>query len=343
MPLAFAMRLMDTRTGHLEEFTLSNVPKYAILSHTWSEKETTYQDVQKRLVFIPPPTTISELNLCTSTTFPNLGEKIVSCCKLALENGHKWIWIDTCCIDKTSSTELSEAINSMFEWYQNAEICIAYLEDVHDTNFFRSPLVTSIGMGPPTRRIGRWFYRGWTLQELIAPSTVLFVTSSWEIIGTKAALASSISSITGIDAALLLLKSSVSDYTILQRMKWASIRETTRIEDMAYSLLGIFGIHMTLIYGEGHAAFRRLQEEIMKASPDQTLFTWRRTSLNCSRFLAPSARCFRESTNIAPIPIDEFAAVIDCLCDAINGTGDDHPRSIKSVSTQGLLYLNILQ
>ena len=162
---------------------------------------------------------------------------------------------DLCCIDKTSSAELSEAINSMYRWYQESGVCYAYLADVPPNAFSKS----------------RWFTRGWTLQELIAPSTVIFLDQKWQEIGTKSSLQRVISEITGIPTDILL-GGDLEDASIAQRMSWASKRETTRVEDAAYCLMGIFSIHMPMLYGEGERAFIRLQEEIMRVSDDHSLF-----------------------------------------------------------------------
>lgn len=200
--------------------------------------------------------------------------KIRRCCEVALEDGYEWVWIDTCCIDKTSSSELSEAINSMYAWYANTTICYAYLYDIFD-----SIEDSDVTAGPawedrPTFRSSKWFTRGWTLQELIAPPYLVFLSASWSVIGTKQTLANTIEEVTGIPHDILVHACSLSDMSVARRMSWASKRETTREEDRAYSLMGIFGIHMPTIYGEGRNSFFRLQEEILKRSPDQTIFAW---------------------------------------------------------------------
>ncbi|EIW58294.1 uncharacterized protein TRAVEDRAFT_82962, partial [Trametes versicolor FP-101664 SS1] len=192
--------------------------------------------------------------------------KIKAACQVAREDGFLLLWIDTCCIDKSSSTELSEAINSMFEWYELADICYAYLADVP-------------GDDDPTQAVSlfwqsRWHTRGWTLQELIAPTRVVFLTRSWGFLGTKAGLASTLEKITGVDFSILTGHATVHSASVARRMSWAACRETTRIEDRAYSLLGIFGMHMSPIYGEGENAFLRLQEEIVKTIPDHSIFAW---------------------------------------------------------------------
>ena len=195
-----------------------------------------------------------------------LSEKIRRTCELARAHGYKYIWIDSCCIDKSSSSELSEAINSMYLWYRTAHICYAFLGDVprkddpkRKESFFRK---------------SRWFRRGWTPQELIAPELVIFVSKEWCVFGTKATLGELVEDITGIDRGILEHKISLDQVSIAARMSWAANRETTRVEDQAYSLLGIFDIHMPTLYGEGPRAFRRLQEEILRRIPDQSIFAW---------------------------------------------------------------------
>ena len=185
---------------------------------------------------------------------------------LAESHGYKWVWIDTCCIDKTSSAELWEANNSMFRYYSLARVCYGYLRDVgHRPLDAHSPLID-------TRSV--WFTRGWTLQELIAPRFFLFVSRTWTVLGSKTDFARHIEFCLFIPAALLRLVTSHTGYSIAQRMSWFQSRRTTRVEDEAYCLLGLFDIHMPPLYGEGRNAFRRLQEEIMKQSQDTTLFAW---------------------------------------------------------------------
>lgn len=164
----------------------------------------------------------------------------------------------------------------MFSWYARAEMCFAYLEDYC--------VINDIG----SLSSSRWFNRGWTLQELIAPPQVQFFDCSWNMIGTKHSLSEELSSITGIKKNSLL--ASTHGYTFLvqhlsrlplaRRMAWAGKRETTRVEDLAYCLLGIFGVNLPLLYGEGRHAFIRLQEEILKSSNDMSLFAWRTENLN---------------------------------------------------------------
>ncbi|QRD82224.1 heterokaryon incompatibility protein-domain-containing protein [Aspergillus flavus] len=255
------MRLLNVHTLLLEEFNESKAPPYAILSHTWGEGEVTFDDIQD-----------------TSDKYTKKAgyEKIHSTCKQAISDKLEYVWIDTCCIDKSSSAELSESINSMFRWYEKAEICYAFLADVPEIPF----------------RMSRWFTRGWTLQELLAPRKVAFFGADWSFIGTRAELNEKISEATGIDRMFLCNGEardphafghgdgkqhpslSIHKASIAARMSWASSRETTRPEDMAYCLFGLFDVNMPLIYGEGQKAFLRLQEEIIKRYNDHSIFAW---------------------------------------------------------------------
>jgi hypothetical protein len=224
-------------------------------------------------------------------------KKIKDCCAQALAARFNYVWIDTCCIDKTNSTELSEAINSMFRWYQNAATCYAYLGDVSSSD--TQPFTYS-----------RWFTRGWTLQELIAPTDVLFFDQNWDEIGSRASLGEDISNITKIPFTALM-NAPLQNHSVAEIMSWAAGRKTTRIEDRAYSLLGLFGVSMPMIYGEGEKAFLRLQLEIMKATTDHSLFAWRGIGVatgsdikgNDRGALARSPDEFESSSSICSFPI----------------------------------------
>ncbi|KAM0545144.1 hypothetical protein ACHAPJ_011490 [Fusarium lateritium] len=256
------MRLINTKTLKLQQF-LGKVPAYAILSHTWGNNEITLQEYTSR-------------DYRQGSGY----EKIVAACRQARDQGLDYAWVDTCCIDKTSSAELGEAINSMYKWYEDAAVCYAFLEDVStkQNNYLeRSIPVTTKGQ-QTTASVGltnsRWFTRGWTLQELIAPRNVEFYDGEWNFIGEKQDLAPELRTITGIDT-FVIQGGPLEQVSIAKRMSWASYRQTTRVEDTAYSLLGIFGVNMPLLYGEGGKAFLRLQEEILRQSDDHTLFAWR--------------------------------------------------------------------
>ncbi|KAF8853548.1 HET-domain-containing protein [Acephala macrosclerotiorum] len=243
------MRLLEyTNDGELSfaEFFGDDIPRYAILSHRWGVEEVTFKDLMNG----------------TGKSKAGYG-KIQFCGEQARRNGLQYFWVDTCCIDKSNSTELAEAINSMFRWYRDATRCYVYLSDVS-----RLPFDSADESNEPWESVfrkSRWFTRGWTLQELIAPASVEFFSKEGELLGNKASLERHICEITGIP--VKALRGSLSDFTVTERMSWLEKRETTRKEDMAYSALGIFDVNMPLIYGEGREkALKRLREEIDKAS-----------------------------------------------------------------------------
>ena len=257
------MWLLNTARAELKFFpTPESIPGgYAILSHVWDEHEQTFQDLQALRIRCAADGTNPRDLVC---------DKVRNFCVLAERGGHGWGWADMCCIDKTSSTELSEAIVSMYRYYSLADICYAYLRDV--------PTASEDDLRAPESafRKSRWHQRGWTLQELIAPSMILFISSSWELLYAKADLADLLEEITRVPAAVLKLHDKPSAYCVAARMSWAADRETTRPEDEAYCLMGIFGIFMPPIYGEGRNAFLRLQEEIIRQIDDPSISAWER-------------------------------------------------------------------
>ncbi|KAH8799976.1 hypothetical protein F5882DRAFT_435638 [Hyaloscypha sp. PMI_1271] len=238
------MRLLNTTTLKLHEFFGSEIPYYAILSHRWGADEVTFQDLQQGRG--PTMAGWAKIVGCSSQARKEGWEYAVSILD-SFQSEHiwqpraladKWQWIDSCCIDKSSSAELSEAINSMFQWYRNSQVCYAYLVDV--------PTEEEDHWGEGSSfRMSEWFTRGWTLQELLAPDAVFFFNRE------------------GFEAA-----------SVAQKFSWASKRRTLRVEDTAYCLMGLFRVHMPLLYGEGNDAFTRLQLEIMKISDDDSLFAW---------------------------------------------------------------------
>ncbi|KAI0865905.1 hypothetical protein F4860DRAFT_460710 [Xylaria cubensis] len=239
------MRLIDTHTLSLVEFVGDDIPPYAVLSHTWGDDEVTFQDMHR------PGSARQKIGWL----------KTDSACRLAAQNGFLYLWIDTCCIDKSSSAELSEAFNSMFNWFKRAGQCLVHLADVapEDSSSFTH---------------SRWFTRGWTLMELIAPTKVDFYSCDWELIGSRSDLVDKILDVTGIDP-FVLAGGDVKQVKVARRMYWASRRKTTRVEDQAYCLMGLFDVNMPLIYGEGERAFGRLQEEIYKYTNDSSIFAWK--------------------------------------------------------------------
>lgn len=245
------MWLIDTQTLRLKYVLSPEKLPYAVLSHTWEEDEVTFQDMT---------------NADPDTCQKKQGfSKIKQTCTLAQNRGLAYAWVDTCCINKESSAELTEAINSMFAWYQKADVCFVYLSDfpAHKPEF-PDPLLRSC----------RWWTRGWTLQELIAPTNLYFFDCEWNSHGGKCLRSLEISEITGIDMAVLEHSSLMKSMPVAKKMSWAARRQTTREEDIAYCLLGVFDVNMSLIYGEGQKAFMRLQEKILSKTNDLTLFAW---------------------------------------------------------------------
>ncbi|KAI0531948.1 HET-domain-containing protein [Xylaria digitata] len=245
------MRLINTQTLELEEFVGSAIPKYAILSHTWEKEEVTFQEWHDRD------------SIANKAGY----KKIVAACEQAREDRLEYLWVDTNCIDKRSSSELSEAINSMFAWYAGSDRCYVYLADLVPSTSSHTETAE------PALRKCRWFSRGWTLQEFLAPKTVIFFDLSWQ--------------------------------SVSARISWAAHRETTREEDIAYCLLGIFEINMPLLYREGRRAFLCLQEEVIRVSNDQTIFCWNFPiyswrDVGWDSVLAPHPHVFSESGKYSP-------------------------------------------
>ncbi|GJC78223.1 vegetative incompatibility protein HET-E-1 [Colletotrichum liriopes] len=199
--------------------------------------------------------------------------KIAKICEIAKASGIQWAWVDTCCIDKSSSAELTESINSMWRWYSEAKICYVFLSDMSMSDRVDEPWMKRSATGEDLESC-RWFSRGWTLQELLAPEFIDFFDNTWTHCGTKLSLRSELSILTGINIDVLENSSLMYQVPIACRMSWAAYRQTTREEDRAYSLFGIFDVNLPLIYGEGSKAFARLQEAILQNSTDLSIFAW---------------------------------------------------------------------
>jgi Heterokaryon incompatibility protein (HET) len=249
------MRLLED-DGHgnlnLVEKHDSDIPRYAILSHTWGADgdEVTFRD------------------LTEGTGRNKAGYKKIEFCRArAASDGLQYFWVDTCCINKANHTELSEAITSMFRWYRDAVKCYVYLSDVptctrdHDSQTEQA--------WQSAFRISRWFTRGWTLQELLAPRCVEFFSREEKLLGNKKTLEELIHDITDIPITALQ-GAPLSGFLVDERLLWAAKRDTKKKEDKAYSLLGIFNVFMPLIYGEEENAFIRLKEEIDKRSVEKS-------------------------------------------------------------------------
>jgi hypothetical protein len=260
------MRLLNTHTLEFEEFVGRSSDSYAILSHRSGYDEVSYKEFRKSREAVKHRAGY---------------KKIAEFCEISKQRGYRLAWIDTCCIDKRSSAELSEVLNSMYEWYENSSECYVWLED-YSGNLDDLHKCT-------------WFSRAWTLQEMLAPERVVFFTSDWKVIGHKIFTITTVFGRCKVEAIsqaglsigqnlipwlakasgipqTYLLGTSVHQASVAARMSWASRRKATRVEDRAYSLMGLFGIHMPMLYGEGDASFRRLQEEIMRNNDDSSIF-----------------------------------------------------------------------
>ncbi|EJT73646.1 hypothetical protein GGTG_07502 [Gaeumannomyces tritici R3-111a-1] len=311
-----SIRLINTETLRMKMFVGASVPPYAILSHTWVEDE----EVSFQEMSLVHPAGASDINAgtrncaCTchcsccrpgSDSDPTVAaikaksgyDKIVRTCRLAKDREIGYAWVDTCCIDKTSSAELTEAINAMYQWYSSAVECYALLTDLQPFVAY-SEHGDEIGGLDKALEGCRWFTRGWCLQELIAPKELLFFNREWRGVGSKLLLREAIEKITGISKDAFNHKQDLRHYSAATKMFWASKRTTTRTEDMAYCLVGLFGINMPLLYGEGAKAFQRLQEEILRRSDDLSIFCWsppvnevvvpEQSTRTCRDLLAPS-------------------------------------------------------
>ncbi|KAI6145788.1 heterokaryon incompatibility protein-domain-containing protein [Pisolithus tinctorius] len=255
-------------------------------------------------------------------------QKIIKSCEQAMKDGYEWLWVDTCCIDKRSSSELSEAINSMYRWYRNAQVCYAYLNDVDEEVF---PVKQDGKKFDKSNGWPEWFVRGWTLQELIAPRQVEFFNRDWVSIGNKRRLALALEEITKIPPKVVRDGLAAKRPSVAQIMSWAADRKTTRVEDRAYSLMGLFGVNMPMLYGEGEKAFQRLQLEIIRTSSDHTIFAWDPQSPRTGSVLAEDPSDFRGCGNTRKVEPGEF---VDSLARYICGSrlGDPWYINVQSDS-----------
>ena len=275
------MRLINVDSLDIESFFGQAEQPYGILSHRWGPTEVKFEDYA--LIKSQIKDQITKLQ--GDDLITGIG-KIAGACLQCRKLKLRYLWIDTCCIDKRSSSEESESINSMFSWYKEARICLVYLTDI----------VKGSNKSFPD---SEWFTRGWTLQELLAPKDITFFDRDWNELGTK------ISRSSDIERATRISRGHIVDFktaSVATRMSWQAGRKTTRTEDLAYSLFGIFDIAMDLRYGERDKAFLRLQQEIINSHPrDESILAWESDEIGDnepSGVLAPRPDCFKRSTNL---------------------------------------------
>lgn len=327
------MRLINIETLALEEFFGDSIPRYAILSHTWEAEEISFQDynwiinydqeLKDGIIDEFPPKQRARLQEKGESLKKRTGySKIQRFVSLALgyyegvvdlespyarEIRHSippvnYVWVDTCCINKESSAELSEAINSMYQWYERAAPCMAYLADVSSPPLYR--LATEEVKSQSDLPHSRWFCRGGTLQGPLVPRHIFFYNKDGASIALKDDIGELLKQITGIRRHFLTARFRVEMPSIASKMSWAARRETTRVEDEAYCLIGLFGVNMPLLYGEGEQAFQRLQHEILRTSDDLSIFLWGYglplKNLEFQRIFDPLPREFRECANMFP-------------------------------------------
>ncbi|KAH6871654.1 heterokaryon incompatibility protein-domain-containing protein [Thelonectria olida] len=316
------MRLLRAETLQFEEFIGDDIPEYAILSHCWEQDELSYQDMCRVIE--------------NSKVAPGMRDiqekqgfrKSYSFSHQALKDGYEYVWADTCCIDKSSSAELQEAINSMYRWYESSRVCSAYLFDVsipsHSGNLLGRGL--SAAGWIKSFKASRWFTRGWTLQELLAPWSLIFFNQSWKKCGTASDLYKVINAITGIDVREVV-RGVDRD---ARRMSWAANRQTTLIEDRAYSLLGLFDVNMPLLYGEGERAFQRLQEEIIKVDEDVSILAW--SSTEAETGFAPSGLAR------SPTRFHKYSDLVDLKSARLRYVGFNPTLIPRDLNEQALAY-----
>ena len=294
------MEMQVERRTKVFDFRDDEAIEYAILSHRWiGNTEVNYDEM----------TDLAKMEKGDRDEIRERAgyKKILATCLQAKKDGYEWAWVDTCCIDKRSSADLSEAINSMYRWYANAEVCYAYLHDVDDSSF---PTKKDDEKYSQSNGWPEWFSRGWTLQEMIAPSDVQFFNNNWQHIGDKKTLERILSNITRVPPHILKDGLDANRPCIAQIMSWAANRTTTRVEDRAYSLMGLLDVNMPMLYGEGWKAFHRLQLEIIRSSNDQSIFAWgwNSPSVRIGSILADDPSFFVDCSDMMLLDHDKFIA-----------------------------------
>lgn len=293
---------------------------YAVLSHVWRRSEQSFEEAFG----------LAQDHVAVDDD--RVSAKVQGCHRLTEAYKLPWFWVDAPCIDSRNSAEVSEAITCMYDWYARASICFAYLPDVPPNDTIRAP--------NSAFRRSIYFKRGWTLQELIAPRRVVFLAEDWTPIGEKHEFADVLEEITGIDKGILTFDITFEDVSVARRLSWASNRQTTRVEDKAYCLLGLFDIQMPLIYGEGDNAFVRLQQTILARIHDHSLLAWSNSSEDSSTggdgqdslstslstvVFPKSPAAFASASRMIAVDMQSFLTAVMPLC---VGSYEDHQVSM---------------
>ncbi|KAL4064878.1 heterokaryon incompatibility protein-domain-containing protein [Scleroderma yunnanense] len=308
---------VDCRTNVLECCD-DETTAYAILSHRWTDQEVNYDE----MVDLAKMKRQERHAICRRSGY----RKILDSCEQAKRDEYKWLWVDTCCIDRRSSAELSEVMDSMYRWYENSGTCYVHLHDVHGSSFptARNDTTYANSNGYP-----EWFSRGWTLQEMIAPSHVQFFNKNWKPIGDKRMLAHTLEEITRVPEQILKDGLSSNRPCVAQIMSWAAKRTTRQLEDRAYSLLGLLDLNMPMLYGEGKKAFQRLQLEIIRMSNDQSILAWLSGNEQTCSILADDPSCFVDCSEMESMDRKEFIHALE----EIMPTEDQHSINDDQFST----------
>ena len=304
------MRLLNIEDFKIQDITETSklraaLEQCAIISHRWGKDELTFQKHEERMKSEDYAT--QQYNPTNTPSFSE-GEsegrlKLARACLKARQYSEmdlKYIWMDTCCINKQEPNETEKAITSMFRWYSSAKVCFAYLPDVSEDSPQELEKDEHGNVIKP--RVGSfessdWFTRGWTLQELLAPKAMWFFDRYWRFLGTKDSMKAQIQNVTGIEA--IYLHRDVSQACMAIKMSWLARRQTKEVEDMAHCMFGLFGINTYVRYGEGEGAFLRLGQELIKQKPlDESLFAWRNSRITSSGLLAPWPTCYLGSENL---------------------------------------------
>ncbi|KAI8989010.1 hypothetical protein BD414DRAFT_384884, partial [Trametes punicea] len=260
------MRLRHTRTGICQWIDKPTDFSYAIVSYLFeAPRDDSSRDVANREMNASIAVR-SSVGSSSAKEFDALSPMAQNACRLASVSGYDYVLLERCCSFDASDAKRLHAPSEMWEWYACAGTCYAYLADVPAEDIPSQP--------NSSFRRSNWHEDVWTLQTLVAPWNVVFLARDWSVLGTKSELAAVVEEVTGVDTAVLKGERCARDVSVARRMWWASKRRAALVEDRAYSLLGLFGVKMSIAYGEGLLAFMRLQEEVFRVTSDQSIFAW---------------------------------------------------------------------